>query len=408
MLAVNDSRSAAALYKEQQRTLKALGEARENLRDAHLKGARANRFSGRPGRRFDSLDALAKAAAIRPSADLRDEIIASLTLPDVRLTKTIPRGFEQQRSAIFDEALDRYATDTEDKGISIRRVSDDRELDRLEGEGTGSEVVRFSHNGRLLVTRQNDGPAGSGMLNAVRILLTGRTVGTASASCVAFSPDDRAIAMVEGNSEVVIHDLAHPGKPRTLPVQFAPHLVQFNPSGQRLVVASDVSDDALVLDAGSGKVLAVLPHDDHVWYVAWDPSGARLGCITASLRSVYLWDVATRQDCPRSSIRDKLPLSRSILQATSWRARAGTVRSFGTPPAASACSVGSGRRGSCNSQPTVGFLGGGLVPLARCKWLNLPLGRRRVSWARRKMTTPPSQRPSVPTVPCWFGLWATG
>src|SRR6266511_1235444 len=61
-------------------------EATTNLWHSYLAQARANRFSGRPGRRFDSLEALVKAAAIRPGPELRDEAIAALALTDVRFT----------------------------------------------------------------------------------------------------------------------------------------------------------------------------------------------------------------------------------------------------------------------------------------------------------------------------------
>src|SRR5262245_33405883 len=45
-------------------------EATNSLWSAYLAQARANRWSGRPGRRFDTLDVLKKAAQIRPSLEL--------------------------------------------------------------------------------------------------------------------------------------------------------------------------------------------------------------------------------------------------------------------------------------------------------------------------------------------------
>jgi len=47
--------------------MKSQKDAVEKLWGSYLAQARANRWSGRPGRRFDSLDVLSKAAAIRPS-----------------------------------------------------------------------------------------------------------------------------------------------------------------------------------------------------------------------------------------------------------------------------------------------------------------------------------------------------
>ena len=53
-------------------------ETREQLRGSLLAQARALRRSDQPGHRQDALDALARAAGIRPGADLRDEAIACL------------------------------------------------------------------------------------------------------------------------------------------------------------------------------------------------------------------------------------------------------------------------------------------------------------------------------------------
>src|SRR5262249_10043522 len=55
-------------------------------------GGRARRFSRQMGQRLDSLAALAKAAAIRADDRLRDEAIAAMALPDVRLGPTRRAG----------------------------------------------------------------------------------------------------------------------------------------------------------------------------------------------------------------------------------------------------------------------------------------------------------------------------
>src|SRR4051794_33251100 len=57
---------------------------REKLWQSYRAVARAAHFSRRPGQRFDCLDALARAAAIRRSPQLRDAAIACLPLPDIR------------------------------------------------------------------------------------------------------------------------------------------------------------------------------------------------------------------------------------------------------------------------------------------------------------------------------------
>src|SRR5688572_7140572 len=61
------------------------GRFREQLFKALSDQARASRYSGQPGQRFNSLAALTEAAKIRRTDDLRDEAIASLAVPDIRL-----------------------------------------------------------------------------------------------------------------------------------------------------------------------------------------------------------------------------------------------------------------------------------------------------------------------------------
>ena len=60
------------------------GEARENLWASYLATARASRLSGQPGRRFAALEAAAKAAAIRPTIELRSEAASAMALVDLR------------------------------------------------------------------------------------------------------------------------------------------------------------------------------------------------------------------------------------------------------------------------------------------------------------------------------------
>src|SRR6185503_8441848 len=81
-------------------------EAREQLWQSYLDQARARRWSGRAGHRFDSLNVLKTAAEIRPSLELRNEAIACVSMLDVRPVKTIERsGFD---FVAFDAAYQRY------------------------------------------------------------------------------------------------------------------------------------------------------------------------------------------------------------------------------------------------------------------------------------------------------------
>src|SRR5262249_14117916 len=93
-IAVGSSVALWRLSDEQGQTLKELRRAEkaekdgtERLWESYLAQAQARRWSGQPGRHFKSLEALAEAAKIRSSLELRNEAIACMPLVDLRLVK---------------------------------------------------------------------------------------------------------------------------------------------------------------------------------------------------------------------------------------------------------------------------------------------------------------------------------
>src|SRR5262249_60734771 len=93
-----------------------------------LAQARAGSPSGLQGQRFDSLEAIKKAAAIRPSPELRDEAIACMALPDFRIGKQWDDGLRSDLNSIhFDSKLELYTELKPDGNLSIRREKDQQE-----------------------------------------------------------------------------------------------------------------------------------------------------------------------------------------------------------------------------------------------------------------------------------------
>ena len=110
-------------------------EAKEQLWGSYLAQARANRWSGRAGRRYDSLEVLRQAAAIRPSLELRNEAIACFTLTDARVARQWPTPAGSV--VVFDPDCERYAYWNPSEGLVLCRVADGTELLRLPGgDGT--------------------------------------------------------------------------------------------------------------------------------------------------------------------------------------------------------------------------------------------------------------------------------
>src|SRR5262249_28532271 len=104
------------------------GLATNRLFDALVTRAEAGRTSKRPGQRFDGLEALRQAAEIaraqgRPEAELirlRNEDIARLALPDIRLEQEWEGSPPGTEGPAFHATVERYARGLRDDGT--RRV----------------------------------------------------------------------------------------------------------------------------------------------------------------------------------------------------------------------------------------------------------------------------------------------
>src|SRR5262249_36381275 len=117
-IAVGATVSAARLAEHLRRAKGAERGALENLWGSDPAQARAGRYSGRPGQRFDGLDILARAASLgvfpERRSELRDEAIACLALADLRPLRVLEgRSLDEYRVA-FDPAFERYAVSDAD------------------------------------------------------------------------------------------------------------------------------------------------------------------------------------------------------------------------------------------------------------------------------------------------------
>jgi WD40 repeat protein len=151
-------RQAARDRSNLQRVERAEKETREQLGHSLLAEARARRRSPEAGRRFETLETIRKAAALKPSLELRNELIAALGCVDVRLVRDFSEFTATRQVMAFDPTLKRYAVGRTNGEISIRDVTDDRELSALPA-GTGGRVrfyLYFSPDARWLCAYYED------------------------------------------------------------------------------------------------------------------------------------------------------------------------------------------------------------------------------------------------------------
>ncbi|HYI12161.1 MAG TPA: hypothetical protein VEK57_24115 [Thermoanaerobaculia bacterium] len=117
---------------------------------------------------------------------------------------------------------------------------------------------------------------------------------------LAVSPDGARIAAVGGSGPVQLLD-AHTGQPlRSFEApqrrNTARTVLAFSPDGAFLVLGC--GDQACVLDASSGQLLARLPsattrHGDMVWSASFSPDGQRLAMSSYHSSEILVYDVAT-------------------------------------------------------------------------------------------------------------------
>ncbi len=284
----------------------ALEDAQQSERDAKdslwlslYEQARARRFSRHMGQRLDSLDALAKAAGLRTDERLRDEAIAAMALPDVRLGPTWrawPPG-HQQWSFAFDAQYRRYARANDKGAISIRSLPDDREIHSFVGPSTNVSALWLSPNGRYLVTLVTLNNSSS--LRVWRVADGEEVIRQKLQTFVfAFSPDSRQL-VVGKQGWILRFDLATGRELNRwqLPQNMHAQALAFHPDNSKLAVGYARSNVASEYDAASGALLTDLPVGAMTEsLVAWHPDGRRLA-VTGSLVNpvIQIWDVAAKR-----------------------------------------------------------------------------------------------------------------
>jgi tetratricopeptide (TPR) repeat protein/WD40 repeat protein len=290
----------------------ALAAARLSQRDADEKlfasyrdQARASRLTRRPGQRFDSLDALRRALELARALqlpgdvfdELRDDVIASLALPDLDVD---PSGSalpwpDDALAADFDATLTTYARTDRGGSCSVRRVSDDVELHRIPGAGTAAKP-RMSGDGRFLaITYYTDAmPArdfdvhvwdlGRGPARPVLRRGSGRVVAFhPSLPQVGIGDEDGTVRVYELPSGRLIFDL--PAVDGALQFDLAMH-----PTEPLIAECCYFQKLVRIRDLVTGETLARFPQETSPSGLAWRPDGRVLAVGATTTRRIRLYD----------------------------------------------------------------------------------------------------------------------
>jgi WD40 repeat protein len=289
--AERDAREKAELAERAER------DAREKLWGSYRDQAHASRLSRSQGQRFHTLETLQKAAELARALnlpeerlrELRNEAIASLALPDLRVAREWD-GFPGTDCHVdFDGSLERYAALNWRNGVvSVRRAVDGTEIYRLLLGFRGEDAwPTISGDGRFV------GVAASPRCKVWR--LVGEepvlVLDDAATVCFAFSPDNRRLALGQADNSIILFDLASGRRLCRLEPSPAPRWLAFHPTKPEPAVGSP--DSVHIRNLESGKVVWKVSRPwVQVECVAWHPNGKSLAAVGGD-RVIVLWDVAT-------------------------------------------------------------------------------------------------------------------
>ncbi len=290
---------------------------REQTLEALLAEARARRYSGRVGQRYDALTAIRKATALardldKPPevfAELRHLAVAALALPDCRRAARRWEGWPEGSSGLaFDPvALRLYARGDQDGNVSVRRLEDDEEVARLPGNGQARRIL-FGMDGQSLLLHEPQSGA-----------LERWTIGGPAAEKVALLPQETrdesphtwgfqqsrdgsrllVLNLTAGGSRARVLELPS-GKiafdqERSVRDGFLPHLAAMSPNGRWLAwvdgtYGSSQRSQVSLFNLATGKSKGVLTNPGNVVSPAWHPDSRTLAVGSANTSEVYVWD----------------------------------------------------------------------------------------------------------------------
>ncbi len=250
-LAVAAAIAAVRAGRQVQLTHDANQRALDELWNSYHAQARAGRLSGLLGRKAAGLKAIATAAAIRPSLELRNEAIAHLALFDLEPTEVAWSHAPWPGYSTVDARLEWFVdTDGTRSGtVRVRRIANLADAYRLS-----------STNGPVVFAR--------------------------------FAPNSQRLALLHQNRTLVIWDLV--GR-TNLHSHTDVAWVDFNADGSQLVASAETSG-VRILAAASGLELARFHPGRGLARAVFNPAGTQLAMARGSSVEIWDWARATRID----------------------------------------------------------------------------------------------------------------
>jgi serine/threonine protein kinase/WD40 repeat protein len=272
-------------------------EATEKLLVSYASEARARRLSRESGVSFGSLEAIQKAAAIRPSLKLRNEAIAALAQADIRWVKSKPLN-ETQVVTVDRSGLVYFMRDGTGS-VTVRKVSDDTELSKLPAIGARALGPWISSpDGAIVIVRYPGDTFRAWDWKQSRILVEFHSARTAR-----FTPDSKKlIVWVPGS--LICYDLLEERAviPRALACSALDTNVDWSmrihPKGDFVAAGSPERTNVLIVDLKSAELAKRLPHKSGINAMAWSPEGNYFATSDED-NIIHIWDLVSGNELRR-------------------------------------------------------------------------------------------------------------
>jgi serine/threonine protein kinase/WD40 repeat protein/Tfp pilus assembly protein PilF len=279
-------------------------EANQNLVQAYTSEAEARRVSRRVGQRFEALSAIERALRLDSSVEitedqrfrLRNEAIAAMALPDLRVAKELDVPRAKENGFAVDPAFERYAFKSDDGTVIVRRLADDSELFRLPGlpPARGHTQAGFSPDGRYLaITSGRRDILQVWDLLEQRLVVTDREMAQANPINWCIRPDGRELALGRADQSIVFYELPSGRLLRRWTEYTVQAGLAYSPDSSKLaILAKDGSTVQVVLREGA-RLLATLSHPAWANHFVWNPRRPNVLAVACEDNMIYIWDVDT-------------------------------------------------------------------------------------------------------------------
>jgi len=244
----------------------------QELWHAQLLEARSFRLNAEPGRRANALEVISRAAAHRPSVDLRNEAMAVLVLPDLGSNL----WWHSEPTSLWPNALSGdlkfIAHHAQDGTISILHHAGLRPLAQFRGLGAAATAMRFSPDDSLVAAKFANGAIGVWRWRERQLLLKIQSwPDNSDLPSYDFTPDGREFWISDAQEQIARFSLPD-GQALAAPaIDRGVRRLRFDPTGRRWAGWS--SNSIAAWDVGGGTVLGEWRAPGVIWCLDWHPRG---------------------------------------------------------------------------------------------------------------------------------------